>query len=66
MLWSIDQVVAFDDCVYVCDAPWTAEPPPPPPFIVIEAVPALTVALTPVPIKSKYDAVPCVLPSSPI
>ena len=39
-------------------------PPPPPPGILIEAVPLDTVAVTPVPVKSIYEAVPWVIPSS--
>ena len=37
---------------------------PAPPGILIEAVPFDTVAVTPLPTKSKYEADPCVLPSS--
>ena len=39
---------------------------PAPPGILIEAVPFDTVAVTPLPTKSKNEADPCVLPSSKI
>ena len=57
-----DQVVAADDCDNI--AFWPTIPVELPPGILIEAVPFVTVAVTPAPTKSKYEADPCVLPSS--
>ena len=39
-------------------------PPPPPPLIDIDAVPLVTVAATPAPVKLKNDAEPWFTPSS--